>query len=282
LKYKLSKLSLERIYLAFIRPILEYGDIIWDGCSNELSGLLEQVQLNAARIVIGATARCSSEGLYSETAWETLQMRRQFHRLSLMFKIVNDQAPKYLRDTLPQLIQNRTNYRLRNRGDLDPIRARINIYANSFFPRTVNDWNNLDRDRKSLPSIEAFKANYRRRLRKKNPLYYFGGRLESSIQARMRINNSPLKNDLCKGLHVIDSPLCPCGTGDIEDAKHFFFKCSLLYTQRVDLVNNLLPHTIRKRDWTHLLNGIPHADHLTDIHIYGAVHQFIRDTKRFY
>jgi hypothetical protein len=195
LKYKLNKLSIERIYFAFIRPILEYGDVVWDNISIELSNLIEKVQLNAARIVVGATAKCSSEGLYSETAWDTLKNRRLIHSLSLMYKIVNKSAPQYLIDTLPQLIGDRTGYRLRNREDLDPIRARINIYANSFFPKTVNEWNKLDRDRRVLPSIEAFKSNYRRRLPKKNPLYYFGGRLEASIHARMRIKNSPLKND---------------------------------------------------------------------------------------
>ena len=30
LKFKLDRKSLEIIYIAFIRPLLEYGDIIWD------------------------------------------------------------------------------------------------------------------------------------------------------------------------------------------------------------------------------------------------------------
>ena len=240
------------------------------------------VQLNAARIVIGATARSHTAGLYIETGWEMLQSRRIFHRLSLMYKIVHNLAPQYLRDILPQRIQSRTNYSLRNREDLDPIRTRINLYANSFFPKTVKDWNELDRERKELPSIEVFKANHRRRLPIKNPIYYFGARLEAAIHARLRIKNSPLKDDLCNELHVTDSPLCPCGSGQVENAKHFFFRCSLFDNQRVDLVRKLLPHSISEREFTHLLYGIPQADHLTNIQIFGAVHQYIRDTKRFY
>jgi hypothetical protein len=61
LKYKLDRLSLERIYLGFIRPLLEYGDIIWDS-SGELLSSLERVQMNAARIVVGASARSSRQG----------------------------------------------------------------------------------------------------------------------------------------------------------------------------------------------------------------------------
>ena len=33
LKFKLYRKSLETIYTAFIRPLIEYGDIIWDNCS---------------------------------------------------------------------------------------------------------------------------------------------------------------------------------------------------------------------------------------------------------
>ena len=33
LKSKLDRKSLETIYTAFIRPLLEYGDVIWDNCS---------------------------------------------------------------------------------------------------------------------------------------------------------------------------------------------------------------------------------------------------------
>jgi len=33
LKFELDRKALETIYLSFIRPILEYADIIWDNCS---------------------------------------------------------------------------------------------------------------------------------------------------------------------------------------------------------------------------------------------------------
>ena len=33
LKFRLDRKSLEVIYAAFIRPILEYGDVVWDNCS---------------------------------------------------------------------------------------------------------------------------------------------------------------------------------------------------------------------------------------------------------
>ncbi|MCF1459523.1 MAG: reverse transcriptase family protein, partial [Shewanella sp.] len=35
LKFRIHRNALERIYFAFIRPLLEYSDSIWDNCSNE-------------------------------------------------------------------------------------------------------------------------------------------------------------------------------------------------------------------------------------------------------
>ena len=233
LKYKLNRLSLERIYFSFIRPILEYGDIIWDMAPKELLNQLESIQLNAARIVVGATARSSTEGLYQETSWEPLEKRREHHRLCLMFKIVNMKAPVYLIDLLPGQIRARTGYQLRNRTNIDQPAARVNLYANSFFPNTIRLWNELPNETKSLPSIEAFKAKHVRSRPKKNALFYYGGRLESAIQARMRLKNSPLKADLCNTLHVIQSPLCPCGSGSEEDIEHFFFTVIYLISKEL-------------------------------------------------
>jgi hypothetical protein len=278
LKYKLDRLSLEKIYIGFIRPLLEYGDIVWD-TPLEVVDILEKIQLNAARIVVGATAKASTQGLYQETCWEPLHSRRQFHRLSLMYNIVHGNSPSYLRDLVPNLVANRTGYLLRNRGDLDPPLARLNVYANSFFPKTTNLWNDLDREAKLAPSIEAFKARHARSLPKRNIMYYFGGRRESTMHARMRIRNSPLKADLFRFLHVIDSPLCPCNMGVEEDAKHYFFNCPLFNEQRRVLVADLLPYIFERVE--PLLFGLPDDDHITNIHIFTAVHKYIKDTKRF-
>jgi hypothetical protein len=279
LKYKLNRLSLERIYMGLIRPLLEYGDIVWDSPAEYLD-TLESVQLNAARIVVGATARCSTQGLYNETGWETLANRRSHHRLTLFYKIVNGKAPAYLVNLIPNLVQARTNYNLRNRGDIDIPRTRLAIHTNSFIPSTTRAWNELDINIKNLPSVEAFKANHARNLPRKNSLSYYGGRLESAIHARMRIGNSPLKADLCNILHVIESPLCPCATGKNETASHFFFECPLFVVQRVQLKLDLLPHVIK--DCDHLLYGVPDSDHVVNIQVYSAVHKYIRETKRFY
>jgi hypothetical protein len=173
LKYKLDRLSLEKIYKCFIRPTMEYGDVIWHNPSQVLD-LLERVQMNAARIVTGATARCSSEGLYSETAWEPLADRRDFHRLTLYYKILNGKAPFYLANLMPTQVRDRTHYLLRNRENLDQPFARINIHYYSFVPAATRAWNELKNITKNLLSVQAFKNAHSRLLPKPKPCFTLG------------------------------------------------------------------------------------------------------------
>ena len=58
--------------LSFIRPVLEYADIIWNNCTQYESNELEKIQNEAARIVTGTPKLVSINSLLSETGWETL------------------------------------------------------------------------------------------------------------------------------------------------------------------------------------------------------------------
>ena len=77
LKFQLDRKSLETIYIVFIRPLLEYGDVIWDNCTQYEKRELDKIQNEAARIVTGATKLVSLDTLYSEIRWETLEQRRK-------------------------------------------------------------------------------------------------------------------------------------------------------------------------------------------------------------
>ena len=49
----LDRYSLEKNYISLIRPLMEYADVIWDNQKQNLINKLENIQLNAARIVTG-------------------------------------------------------------------------------------------------------------------------------------------------------------------------------------------------------------------------------------
>ena len=77
LKFILDRKSLEIIYTSFIRPILEYADVVWDNCTQYEINALEKIQIQAARIVTGTTTLVSLDKLYQETGWETLEERKK-------------------------------------------------------------------------------------------------------------------------------------------------------------------------------------------------------------
>ena len=70
LKFQLDHRSLEIIYTSFIRTILEYGNEIWDNCTQYEKEELDKIQNEAARIAMETTKLISIETLYSEIGWE--------------------------------------------------------------------------------------------------------------------------------------------------------------------------------------------------------------------
>ena len=88
LKFKLDRKSLEIIYTTFIRPLLEYGDVIWDNCTQYEKLELEKIQNEAARIATGTTKLVSLNSLYNEICWETLETRLNNHKMTLFYKMV--------------------------------------------------------------------------------------------------------------------------------------------------------------------------------------------------
>ena len=114
IKYRFPKTTLNKVYCTYIRPLLEYASEVWDGCTQADCTRLEQVQLNAARIVTGLPIFASQNSLYYETGWDTPADRRKNKKLNLMYKITNNEAPSYLSDLLPNRVNEVGNYNLRN------------------------------------------------------------------------------------------------------------------------------------------------------------------------
>jgi hypothetical protein len=72
------------------------------------------LQLEAARIVTGLPIFASSILIYKELGCESLTERRKRRKLQMFYNIHNNDAPRYLCDLIPPIIQSTTVYPLRN------------------------------------------------------------------------------------------------------------------------------------------------------------------------
>ena len=88
--------SLLTIYKSFIRPHLDYGDVIYDQPRNESrSKRKESVHHKAALAITGVMQRSSRKKLYQELCLEHLHQRRWMRRLCLFYKVFHSKVPKY-------------------------------------------------------------------------------------------------------------------------------------------------------------------------------------------
>ena len=93
----LSRSFLLTVYKCFIRPHLDYGDIVYDQTNlSFLTDTIKLVQYNAALAITGAIRGTSKEKLYQELGFEFLKERRWLKRLCYLYKFVITKQPAYL------------------------------------------------------------------------------------------------------------------------------------------------------------------------------------------
>ena len=111
----------------FVRPHLDYGDIIYDQPNNEsFCNLIEKIQYNAALAITGAIKGTSQHKLYNELGIESLKFRRWFRRLCVFYIIKATQIPKYLYQLIPS--ESHT-YNTRNLENVETYYCRNDLYT---------------------------------------------------------------------------------------------------------------------------------------------------------
>ena len=276
LKFKLDRKSLETIYLTFIRPLLEYGDVIWDNCTQYEKNELDKIQNEAARITTSTTKLVSLDNLYKEVGWQTLHRRRQDHKITLFYKMFNQLTPVYLSSLIPQQVNAISHHNLRNSNDIHTIRSNTSLIHNSFLPSTLRQWNSLPVEVRQLNTLSSFKTFLKKDLQSVPTYYYCGSRKAQILHARLRTGCSSLNMDLFHK-NITESPLCRCGS--IEDTQHYFFHCRFYQGPRNTLLNACT--TYQNPSLSLLLFGSSTLSLEANIAILEHVHKYILDTKRF-
>ena len=236
----LPRKSLLTIYKSFVRPHLEYGDIIYDHPYNDaFCSKLEICQYNEALAISGTIRGTSMARLYEELGLESLRFRRYFRRLCALFKIQSSKLPNYLY----QLVQKRNPvYAIRDSDKLKSYYCRTEYFKNSFFPYTINQWNKLDSSLRNLESFTLFRKNLLASGGGRptpNPVYNIHNPLGLKLLTRLRLGLSHLREHKFKyNFQDCINPLCICSI-EIESTKHFFLHCHNYDNLRVTLLNDI-------------------------------------------
>ena len=117
-----------------VKPILEYGCVIFDNCVKQLSDTLESVQYEADRLGTGTLRHTSRERILNELRWKTIHVRRQYHKLVLFYHMYRGLCPTYLSNLVPVSVGSLTGRNLQNPLNLCLPKYRTNGFVNSFLP----------------------------------------------------------------------------------------------------------------------------------------------------
>ena len=170
-------------YISLVRSTLEYAAAVWDPALKTEIAKLEAIQRRAVRF-ISKDFRSRHPGCVTNML-EThnlppLKERQKIIRLTLLFKIYEGLVPALPSETFLTKIAPRQKKQIRAKSFSDcvsnnfvvnyqcinlkrlALSSTTDAFKNSFFCRTIKEWNSLAEDIISAPSVESFKAQLTR------------------------------------------------------------------------------------------------------------------------
>jgi len=264
-----------------IRPIIEYGDIVYDNLTIMQADYLEKIQRRAALICTGAYRHQEHKLLLKDLGWEYLSDRRRIHRLCNFYKFTNGQAPSHITPLMPTTVSSVTNYNLRNKTDLRPPQARLTSYSSSFFPKTTREWNRLPAETKASLSFYSFKKIVQPKQFKN---LYFKTHIgkHGAWLSRIRMGLSALNfQRFTYGL--LEDPTCPKCNNGRESAIHYFWDCTSYVAARDIMVGRINGETEIQANRDNILSIVLQGKIDIKYHkiIYNIATEYMASTLRF-
>lgn len=242
----INREKLDMTYKMYVRPHLEYGDVIFHDSCQDMMDLIESIQYQAGLIVTGCWKGTSRLKLLNELGWELLSERRRFHRLSLYYKIKNKDAPEYLQKYV-----------------LTSAPEGTERYKRTFFPYCYKHWETVDESLKNIDSLDHFKSKLIKSIRPiKSPFFKVLDRYGLSLLTRLRVDFSDLREHRFDHNFNCPDPTCKCEL-EVESSEHFLLRCPRFVLQRKALLETI-SNVINPGILT-----IPH-DHLARILLFGS------------
>ena len=147
------------MYNALFMPYFNYCSTIWGNIGKGLSDKIQKLQHRTARILTFSNYETRSSILLDELSWESLENKRLKLLAMIMYKILNNLSPSYLR----RIFTNASNVHAHNLRN-----SEINCYVPN--PRTEYAkgslhcresvlWNKIPSEIGHLSSLKLFKTS---------------------------------------------------------------------------------------------------------------------------
>ena len=280
----LPRFSLLTIYKSFVRPHVDYGDVIYDQPNNQsFVDKIESVQYDAALAITGAIRGTSRIKLYKELGLESLKDRRWMHRLCFFQKIFFTRSPSYLFNCLPSQTISR-----RYPNCFTSYRCRTVSFQNTFFPNSVSHWNQLPADIRNSASHSIFRnALFKLVKPLENSVYNTHDALGIKLITRLRLDFSHLREHKFRhNFRDTLNPMCACSL-EPENTLHFLLHCQTYDDLRLSFMSDLevLDSSISLLDDANLLVLLLYGDKKYSLtinqKILRATIKFLKDSTRF-
>jgi hypothetical protein len=152
------------LYNAMVLPLFDYIDVIWSCCNVTQLNRIQRLQNRAARIILKCHPRTHIADMLQKLNWMTCKERVDFHKATMLFKIVNSQAPDYL-SSLVKKTDTVHRYNTRHK-DVNMFLPSVQLESGkrSFRFTGADMWNRIPDIIRKSDTLTAFKSGYIRHM----------------------------------------------------------------------------------------------------------------------
>lgn len=146
------------LYKQLILPLLDYGDVFYDGTSQKNNVVIQKLQNAAFRRILKAPKLTPTDNLHEDLNMDRLYIRREKHICIEMYKIVHELHPVSLQAYIRKL--GNVSSRVTRQSCAYALyigKPRLELTKRSFFYRGPILWNALPVYIQEAPTLECFK-----------------------------------------------------------------------------------------------------------------------------
>ena len=144
----------ETVYFSLVRPHTECANVVWDPYQKNDKKQDKKIQKSAAKFV---KSKSRHRKFTSKWLWMAVTGWRRVARLTIMYKIVNDEVEIHRDRYLKPVTR---LFRHSNSQGFIQHHCRLKSHIFSFFPRTMIDWKSLPETTVKLQVLKPSSHNY--------------------------------------------------------------------------------------------------------------------------